>query len=121
MTLVELFDGWAHIRTTDASLARAHATCEEVAAAVRVPEADGATTPITFWSLNPNRLPRPMRRTVDTPSWTWLEANYGASARAGTYRLLEVEDTPPERLILWHGPPGTGKTLGRGGPGATSR
>jgi len=109
-TLVELNDGWAAIETLGADPSRAQATCEQVAAQIRGQEQDTSVTPITFWARDPEKYPQRIHRSIETPSWDDLAENYGVQTRERMARLLELEDCPAERMILWHGAPGSGKT-----------
>jgi hypothetical protein len=110
-TIVNVIDGWAHLATASPDIERSEETCAAVASAIRNAQVDEIEiTPFTFWGLNPHRFPRPMRRNLDTPSWSEIEENYQTPTRAAMTRLLELRDTPAARMILWHGPPGTGKT-----------
>jgi hypothetical protein len=110
VTYMSVGDGWANIDSASDDYHLAHTRCREIAEQVRAIDDDPAFTPITFWFLNPARQPQPSLHKVGTPSWEELAGNYGVAAVAGMERLFELEDTPEERMILWHGPTGTGKT-----------
>jgi hypothetical protein len=110
ITLVHLHEGWADIWTAGDDAERALAVAQQLAEQLRAPEDDESIIPITFWALDPNRWPRAMRRNIETPSWASVSDNYAAETVAGMEQLLELNDTPEARLILWHGPAGTGKT-----------
>lgn len=111
ITLVHVYDGWAHIASASHDLEGAAGTCEHVAEQVRASQADdGSVTPVTFWALNPHRFPRPMRRKVKTAAWEEITGNYHSETEDAMRELFELSETPEERMILWHGPAGTGKT-----------
>jgi ATPase family associated with various cellular activities (AAA) len=111
ITLVVVHDGWAMVFTASDDEGRARTLCSEVGEQIRAFERDESVTPITFWALEQHdRIPRPLWRKIATPSWEEVAGNYGEEATTGIGRLLELEDCPPERMILWHGPSGTGKT-----------
>jgi hypothetical protein len=111
MTLVVVHDGWAMVHSASDDEARARALCSEVGEQIRGFEHDESVTPITFWALEQHdRIPRPLWRKIGTPSWDQVSGNYGEEAVAGMEGLFQLEDCPPERMILWHGPSGTGKT-----------
>jgi hypothetical protein len=111
ITLVHVYDGWAHIVSASHDLESATATCERLAEQIRASQADdGSVTPVTFWALNPVRFPRPMRRKIKTEAWEEIAGNYDEETEDAIRELLDLSETPDERMILWHGAPGTGKT-----------
>jgi hypothetical protein len=107
---VSLGDGWGDVASASDDADRARATCAEVAEQIRAPEEDESVVPITFWALDPHHNPRADRRKIDAPSWESVSGNYAPETVAGMEQLLEIDQTPAARLILWHGPAGTGKT-----------
>jgi hypothetical protein len=111
MTIVVFVNGWATIKTASNDYERARGLSAEIAERIRTYDHDDTVTPITFWCLDQhNRLPLPMRRKVETPTWDSLNGNYSERACDGVEKLLGLDDCPEERMILWHGPSGTGKT-----------
>lgn len=113
LSLIEVFSGWANVTTAGNDAARAHETCQRIVETIRAPDPDESLTPVTFWALDSDGTPRPMRRDLDTPRWSEIALNYGRGASEAMDRLRRLDEVRPERLILWHGPPGTGKALSR--------
>ncbi|WDZ84962.1 DUF5925 domain-containing protein [Micromonospora cathayae] len=72
---------------------------------------DSGVGRIGFWHQNPRRGAQRDVRSVATPDWADIRANYTAAARDALERLMAVTaDDVVGRLVLLHGAPGTGKT-----------
>jgi hypothetical protein len=110
LTLVSLGDGWGNVATASDDPDRARATCAQVAQQIRAPQDFNERTPITFWALDTHHTPKVMQRKIQALKWEPMLPNYSQTTRAGMARLLELDHSPDERMILWHGPSGTGKT-----------
>jgi hypothetical protein len=77
--------------------------------AVEPPEADDASVVMGFWHLSHG--PERTERTIPTPTWPQIRANYASSVAEPLERLMTSHrDALSGRLLLLHGPPGTGKT-----------
>jgi energy-coupling factor transporter ATP-binding protein EcfA2 len=72
---------------------------------------DTDTTPMSFIHASARGTPRYDSRSITTPDWNDIAANYNEKASqslAETMALTAPEGTA--RLLLMYGPPGTGKT-----------
>jgi hypothetical protein len=110
ISLVELFDGWANVTAAGHDVVQAQGACRRIAETLRAPDPDDNLLSITFWALDSDGDPRPMRRNLKAGAWSAIARNYTREARDGMDRILRLSRAPAERMILWHGPPGTGKT-----------
>lgn len=73
--------------------------------------ADESTLPVGFWHKNPRRGAQRDTRSIATPPWADIRANYPTAAAKALDQLMAVTpETVTGRLLLLHGPPGTGKT-----------
>jgi ATPase family protein associated with various cellular activities (AAA) len=71
---------------------------------------DDRSVPLTFWSAGSHGA-HAIARSITTPSWADVSANYPAGVRGEIEALLSREFHPSGgQLVLWYGPPGTGKT-----------
>ncbi len=109
ISLVEVIDGWADVATAGNDHAKVKAISAQIAQAI-ASKALANETPITFWTVDPDKYPTPFMRKLQVPAWEELADNYNQDVAAGMNDLFTLKSCPKERLILWHGQPGTGKT-----------
>lgn len=65
---------------------------------------------VRFWAMG-SMGPFSIRRPVDAPNWTEIEANYPREMREELGGLMSSPlDVRGGQMMIWHGPPGTGKT-----------
>jgi len=72
---------------------------------------DPKRVPIIFW-MGDRQGPSTLRRTLDVPRWTEIEANYAPETRVALDSLM-TNFVPAQggQLLLFHGLAGTGKTF----------
>lgn len=111
ISLIELVDGSAHIRSAAARSAAAQEAAEHLRETLRAEEPDERSrVRMKFWSKSSGEDPRARTRDIAAQRWSDLAANYDSGTRARVEQLRTLDTCPEARLILWHGAPGTGKT-----------
>jgi hypothetical protein len=107
---LSVHQGRASVRSVADSPESADRMMAAVRELIEAPAPDDEQARVSFWSSSSNARPNALTRDVPAPMWLEIQANYGADVRTEMESLLELDDCPDARLILWHGPPGTGKT-----------
>lgn len=111
LSLVTLRNGFATVDTASNDMTLSRDLTAQLLDRIRDYDRDETVTPVTFWCLDQhNRAPLAIRRTIETMRWAEIAENYAQDCREKMEQLLELDDCPQERMILWHGPTGTGKT-----------
>jgi hypothetical protein len=69
---------------------------------------------LTTWRRTTEGDAKTSSKSVKTPAWAEIEANYPMTVRAQLNEIMQLSPDPDleqgGRILLWHGHPGTGKT-----------
>ena len=111
-TLALVDVGWGQVRVEVAAgdLAHARAAVGRLRERFARPEPPPSTVELAFWRRGARGEAVMRSRTVSSPAWDDLAANYAAGVRSELARLVALDAPGRGRLLVWRGPPGTGKT-----------